>query len=82
MLYLQIGDDRVLHIFFLFLQEVETHGVQCVWAQFIVPEKNLRNKPIRTSCKFLPKQRSTYGVVNVYVSKVMNAAAANEADLQ
>lgn len=41
-LYLQISDDGVLHIFFLFLQEVVTHSVQCVWAQFIVPEENLR----------------------------------------
>lgn len=39
--YLQICDDGVLHILFLFLQEVETHGVQSVRAQFVVPEENL-----------------------------------------
>lgn len=42
MLYLQISDDGVLHILLLFLQEVETHSVQCVRAQFVVPEENLR----------------------------------------
>ncbi len=41
-LHLQISDDGVLHILLLFLQEVETHSVQCVGAQFIVPEENLR----------------------------------------
>lgn len=41
-LYLKISDDGVLHILLLFLQEVETHSIQCIRAQFIVPKKNLR----------------------------------------
>lgn len=54
-LYLQISDDGVLHILLLFLQEVETHSVQCVRAQFIVPEENLRETHQSDSiqCAFL-----------------------------
>lgn len=44
MLYLQIGDDGVLHVLLLFLQEVEAHSIQCVRTQFIVPEENLRDE--------------------------------------
>lgn len=39
--YLQISDDGVLYILLLFLQEVETHSIQCVRAQFIVPQEHL-----------------------------------------
>lgn len=41
-LHLQISDDGVLHILFLFLQKVITHSIQCVRAQFVVPKENLR----------------------------------------
>lgn len=42
MFYLQICDDGVLHVLLLFLQEMETHSIQSVRAQFVVPEENLR----------------------------------------
>lgn len=42
--YLQVGDDGVLHVLLLLLQEVETHGVESVRAQFIVPEENLEKR--------------------------------------
>lgn len=42
--YLQVGDDGVLHVLLLLLQEVETHGVESVRAQFIVPEENLEGR--------------------------------------
>lgn len=32
MFYLQICDDGVLHVLFLFLQEMETHSIQSVRA--------------------------------------------------
>lgn len=31
----------MLHVLFLFLQEVETDGIESVGAQFVVPEENL-----------------------------------------
>lgn len=53
--YLQIGDDGVLHVLFLFLQEVETHGIESVRAQFVVSEENLEERggdfyPLITTC--------------------------------
>lgn len=51
--YLQICDDGVVHVLFLFLQEVETHGVESIRAQFVVPEEHLGE----TERKFLPIQK-------------------------
>ena len=34
--YLKVGDNGMLYIFFLFLQEVKWYCVQCVGPQFVV----------------------------------------------
>lgn len=75
--YLQICDDGVLHVLFLFLQEVETHGVESIRAQFVVPEENLGE----TERKFLPIQKSFFPQKMIF-PKRMHSVSAAAADLQ
>ena len=45
-LYLKVGDDRVLHIFFLLLKEVVTDSIESVRTKFVFAKKHLKKQKV------------------------------------